>query len=127
MVEDVEADVKLLEAAMRHFGSPAVLHAEFDADSALSYLRSGGETDVILLDLKLPGMSGLELLERLKWSDSLKHIPVVVLSGSQDQSDVTESYRLHAAAFLRKPEDLDGYAELVRAFSNFWLKVALMP
>ena len=72
-------------------------------------------------------MGGLEVLQAMKADSTLCRIPVVVLSGSDDPLDVSESYRLQAAAYLKKPDSLEGYTKLIRTFGEFWLQVALLP
>lgn len=126
VVEDEPADRYLLEHAVRHHRLPIRLHAVIDGTQALALLSTSMRPDLILLDLAMPGMSGFETLAALKEDPSLCSIPVIVLSNSDDPRDVEESYRRHAAAFLSKPRDLEGYATLIQIFSDFWLRVALL-
>lgn len=80
--------------------------------------------DLILLDLNLPRKDGREVLEELKTDETLRHIPVVILTTSQADQDIHQSYRLHANAFVTKPVDLDQFFEVVRSLEHFWLQTA---
>lgn len=105
-----------------------------DGDEALAYLRreeryaGHPHPDMIFLDLHLPKKSGLQVLRELKSSDHLKLIPVVVVSGSEDPSEVREAYELHASCYVRKPNDLDEFLQFVRCCYDFWgLQVVFPP
>ena len=80
--------------------------------------------DLILLDLNLPGKDGREVLSEVKGSEDLKQIPVVILTGSQNEEDVGEAFAHNANAYLKKPADLDGLVEAVKLIETFWLSVA---
>lgn len=127
VVEDTPADLRLLQISFDSHNMPAQLHAVPSGTEALAFLEDNPRPDLVLLDLKMSGMSGHEVLASMKQDPRLSQIPVVVLSNSDDPGDVSESYRLQAAAFLQKPDSLEGYAQLVQAFSDFWLRVALLP
>jgi len=77
---------------------------------------------VILLDLKLPKMSGLEILRRLKGHEPTRVIPVVMLTSSQEESDILESYRLGVNSYLVKPVDYDEYFQVVEDLALYWLR-----
>ena len=126
VVEDDPADLMILQRAVERHGMPTRLHGVDSGEAALEILHSGRVFDLILLDLRMPGMSGLDLLKVLKLHPDLATIPVIVLTGAIDAAHVNESYRLAAAAVLEKPSSLDGYEELVRTFSDFWIRTALV-
>lgn len=136
IVEDSHEDFAIVERAL---GKAAVTNSIFrcrDGYDALDYLHHrGNHTDVdrsprpavILLDLNLPGMSGVELLETVKADDRFKEIPVVVLTTSADGSDVRHCYALGAAGYIKKPIHP---AMLVKAFQNFaayWFETVSLP
>lgn len=83
--------------------------------------------DLILLDLNMPGMSGLEVLKRLKTDDRFKTIPVVILSSSDDVGDIAKTYANHANCYVTKPTDLSQFVATVKVIENFWLTTAQLP
>jgi two-component system response regulator len=80
-----------------------------------------------VLDLNLPRKDGREVLADIKADDSLKRIPVVVLTTSQDEQDVLKSYNLHANCYITKPVDLDQFVRVVRSIEDFWLGIVVLP
>lgn len=104
-----------------------------DGDEALDYVYQRGEytdarqPDLILLDWNLPGTSGEEVLTELKDDQNRKHIPVIVLTGSQSERVIIQSYTNHANACITKPSDPDELIDAIRVFKKFWLTVARLP
>jgi two-component system response regulator len=107
-----------------------------DGVEALDYLFGTGRYErrdvrdfpsVVLLDLKLPKVDGLEVLRRIRADDLTKHIPVVVLTSSDDQRDVLESYRLGANSYVRKPVNFNQFKEAVRRIQFYWLRLNVSP
>jgi CheY-like chemotaxis protein len=104
-----------------------------DGVEALALLRRQGQyagaalPDLILLDLNLPKKSGREVLEEIKQDDTLRHIPVVILTTSQAERDILESYRLRANAYVSKPVDLEQFLQVVSAIEHFWLQIVRLP
>lgn len=125
IIEDSPADAQLLQQSLEEVGWPCKIHAAQDGDEALSALSalSGLEArpDLILLDWNLPRQSGLEVLRAIKAHPVFGYLPVIVLSGSESEEDVVSAYEEHAACFVLKPLDLDGYVDLARAMAGFWL------
>jgi two-component system, chemotaxis family, response regulator Rcp1 len=99
----------------------------------LSLLRRQGQhagaarPDLILLDLNLPKKDGRKVLAEIKGDDNLKRIPVVVLTTSEDEQDVLESYNLHANCYIVKPLDLDRFITVVKSIEDFWLRIVVLP
>jgi CheY-like chemotaxis protein len=129
LVEDDPGDVLMTKEAFEHYKLRNVLHVVTDGEQALQFLRrTGGYTDaprpgLILLDLNLPRLDGLEVLAELKADPVLKVIPVVILTTSQAQQDVLRSYALHANAYVSKPVDFDTFMEVIRQIDNFFVSV----
>lgn len=101
-----------------------------DGFEALRCLRERARPDLILLDLNLPKKSGrevLEVLEEIKSTDALQRIPVVVLTSSEADDDLSDVYRLHANCYLAKPVDLEEFMNVVRAIEQFWLGYVKLP
>jgi len=133
LVEDDEADVVIAREALRAGRLTTRLSVVRDGAEALAYLRredgfaDAGRPDLILLDLNLPRMSGHELLAEVKADESLRRIPVVVLSTSAAAQDVVRSYDLHANAYVSKPVDFDDYADVIRQIDDFFATVVQLP
>jgi two-component system, chemotaxis family, response regulator Rcp1 len=133
LVEDNPGDARLTREALRDAKVRNNLHVVPDGVEALAFLRRQGRyaeapsPDLILLDLNLPKKDGREVLEEIKQEDGLRHIPVVVLTTSQAEKDILESYRLQANAYVTKPVDLDQFLEVVKSIEQFWLQVVRLP
>jgi CheY-like chemotaxis protein len=129
LVEDDPGDVLMTREAFEHYKLRNVLHVVTDGEQALQFLRrTGGYADaprpgLILLDLNLPRLDGLEVLAELKADPVLKVIPVVILTTSQAQQDVLRSYALHANAYVSKPVDFETFMEVIRQIDNFFVTV----
>lgn len=98
-----------------------------DGFEALRCLREAPRPDLILLDLNLPKKSGREVLEEIKTTEALQRIPVVVLTSSEADDDLSDVYRLHANCYLAKPVDLEEFIKVVRAIEQFWLGFVKLP
>jgi len=133
LVEDSAGDVSLTREALRDAKVHNELHVVGDGIEALAYLRGEGQyagaatPDLVLLDLNLPRKDGREVLEEMKADDHLKRIPVVVLTTSSSESDIYESYQLHANAFVTKPVAYTDFLAAVRQLEGFWLEIVQLP
>ena len=129
LVEDNPGDVRLTKEALKDARVANNLHVTMDGVEALAFLRKQGKhgavprPDLILLDLNLPKKNGREVLEEIKEEEALRHIPVVILTTSQAEQDVVESYRLQANAYVTKPVDLDQFLKVVSSIEQFWLEI----
>lgn len=132
LVEDNPADILLTEEAFEEAHFPHRLHLAQDGVEALAFLRREGEhaqvprPDVILLDLNMPRMGGLELLDVLKVDPALRNIPVVVLTTSRAENDIWRSYNLHANAYIPKPVTISEFVDVIRSFENFWFSIVTL-
>jgi len=131
-VEDREMDVVLALDAFKQFDLNNHIHVVRNGQEALDYLFGEGEyadksssplPDLILLDLKLPGISGHEVLRKIKTTQSLWHIPVVILSSSKEEGDLALSYSSGANSYLVKPIRFEGFIEIVGLISEYWLSL----
>ena len=133
LVEDNPGDVRLAQEAFRDARVPCELVVARDGVEALELLGQvpgGAEQelpDLILLDLNLPRQDGREVLAALKGDPAWRHIPVVVLTSSEAESDVRQAYDLQANCYVVKPMDLDRFLALMRAIEEFWLMTAKLP
>ncbi len=136
LVEDNPSDVRLTRRALEqsHITNPLVV-AE-DGREALDYLFALGAHQgrdvkdlprVILLDLKLPRVDGLEVLRQLRADERTKRLPVVILTSSQEQRDIMAGYDLGANSYVRKPVDFTQFAEAVRTLGLYWLLLNEAP
>jgi CheY-like chemotaxis protein len=127
LVEDDPGDVLMTREAFEHYKLRNVLDVVTDGEQALQFLRRSGDyadaprPGLILLDLNLPRVDGLEVLAEIKADPVLKVIPVVILTTSQAQQDVLRSYALHANAYVSKPVDFEGFMEAIRQIDNFFV------
>jgi CheY-like chemotaxis protein len=133
LVEDSPGDVRLTQEALRDSKRVIHLHVAFDGIEAMAFLRREGgharapRPDLILLDLNLPRMDGREVLALIKANEKLRSIPVIILTTSEAEADITKSYELQANCFLSKPVQLDAFESLVRSVNEFWLTRAKLP
>ena len=128
LVEDNPADVRLTIEALKTAGVATQLHVARDGAEAIALLTRNTppplRPDLILLDLNLPKRHGREVLSEVKEHKALRHIPVIVLTTSQADQDILESYRLRANAVVTKPLDVDEFFTVIRAVEQFWLVAA---
>jgi len=133
LVEDNEGDARLTREAFKDGKLQNVLHHVRDGVEALAFLRREGayrsvpRPDLILLDLNLPRRDGREVLAEIKEDADLKRIPVVVLTTSNDERDILQSYNLHANCFITKPVRLDDFIQVVQSIEGFWLTIVRLP
>lgn len=135
-VEDDPNDVLLVDLAFRRAGAPFSLRVLPDGEQAIDYLADTQPSDsrsrnpvptLLLLDVKLPRRSGLEVLAWLRGRDDLRRIPVVMLTSSNQPSDVNRAYDLGANSYLVKPSALEELAEMMRKISHYWLEMNVNP
>ncbi|HET9870627.1 MAG TPA: response regulator [bacterium] len=128
LVEDDLADAKLTLEILKKSSLPIEVERVKDGVEALGYLRREGpyagvkRPDLILLDLNLPRLGGLEALDRIKQDPELEPIPVLILTCSQSDQDRLLAYESKANFFAVKPSDLEHFFEFVKYLENFWLK-----
>jgi CheY-like chemotaxis protein len=135
VVEDSESDIELLREALSDAEPDVALDVVRHGEDALSFLRREGEfsaaaaPDLVVLDLNLPRMGGFEVLRALREDvdPRLRRLPVVVFTTSATATDVDKAYDLHASSFVTKPTAFEHYLDTVRAFREFWLRVARLP
>jgi CheY-like chemotaxis protein len=135
LVEDDDRDVELTINALEEYNLANEVIVTRDGEEALDYLycrgkynaRSSDNPAVLLLDLKLPKVDGLEVLRQVKSDDDLKMIPVVVLTSSREEKDLVASYRLGVNAYVVKPVDFHEFVDAIKELGAFWGVVNVAP
>jgi CheY-like chemotaxis protein len=133
LVEDDAGDILMTREAFEHHKIRNPLHVVTDGEQALQFLRRTGafagvpRPGLILLDVNLPRLSGLEVLAELKQDPVLALIPVVMLTTSQAEEDILRSYKLHANAYVSKPVDFENFMTAIRQIDDFFLTLVQLP
>ena len=133
LVEDSPSDRALAMHALREARVSNELHSVVDGEAALAFLRRSGEfadaprPDLVILDLNLPKKDGREVLADLKDDPDLRAIPVIVLTTSAADEDITAMYDLQAAGYVTKPVAFGDFVAAVRGIEEFWLSLVRLP
>ncbi len=136
LVEDEETDVKLIRRALKKGGVVNEVQVVRDGQQALDYFFGKGQyadraqyplPGLVLLDLKLPKVGGLEVLEQIKAIEQLKRIPIVVLTSSADSKDINRAYDLGANSYLVKPVEFAAFCEVAAKIKLYWLLLNERP
>jgi CheY-like chemotaxis protein len=133
LVEDDEGDALMTREAFEFYKIRNTLHVVTDGEQALQFMHRRGRfadaprPGLILLDVNLPRVSGLEVLAELKQDPDLRVIPIVMLTTSQAEEDILRSYKLHANAYVSKPVDFEHFIEAIRQIDNFFMALVQLP
>lgn len=128
MVEDNEGDIILMQEALREARIANQVMVARDGQQALDLLQAeDSRPDLILLDINLPKVNGLEVLATIKKDASLQIIPVIILTTSSSDKDILASYANHANCFINKPVDLESFMEIIRSIESFWISIVRLP
>jgi CheY-like chemotaxis protein len=135
LAEDNENDIELTLTALAEHNLANEVVVVRDGEEALDYIykrgsyesRAGGDPAVVLLDLKMPKVDGLQVLRKIKSDENLKSVPVVMLTSSKEESDLVESYRLGANAYVVKPVAFEQFVRVVKQVGAFWAVVNEPP
>lgn len=135
LVEDNADDVDLTLRALRKNNIHSEVVIARDGQEALDYLLAEGEhggpvnpvPEVILLDLKLPRVDGIEVLRRLRCDPRTRFVPVVILTTSTEERDLARAYELGANSYVHKPVDYSQFTDATRALASYWLALNVMP
>jgi len=127
LVEDDLADQKLIKISLRNEKIANALYTVQTGEEGLDFLYRRGnysdgttQPDLILLDLNMPGMGGKEFLRRVKEDERLKQIPVVILTTSEAEKDIIDSYKLQASGYVHKPVTLEEFKEAMKKLEEYW-------
>lgn len=133
LIEDNPGDVRLAQEAFKEVKINVQLNVVMDGLEAINYLRKVGNyekvdtPDLVLLDLNLPKKDGREVLGDIKADPKLRSIPVVILTTSNAEQDILNSYNLHVNCYINKPVDFDQFFNIIQKIEDFWLQTAILP
>jgi CheY-like chemotaxis protein len=133
LVEDNPGDVRLTQEAFTELRVTNELHVVTNGAEALEFVRREGEyasappVDIVLLDLNLPKVDGIEVLKEIKSDPELKRLPVIVLTSSAAEEDVIRSYENYTNAYITKPVDPDEFVTVMRSLEEFWFTIVRTP
>ena len=133
LVEDNEGDIFLVTEALEEGKIVNKISVTKDGKDAIDFLEKKGKyqnaerPDLILLDINLPKKNGFEVLEHIKSQKNLKQIPVIMLTTSSSEKDISMSYKNHANCFITKPVDVENFLKVVYSIENFWISIVTLP
>ncbi|ELY68744.1 response regulator [Natrinema versiforme] len=133
LVEPNPGDARLFSESFEDANIASRIHTVTDGEAALDFVHQrkahseSPRPDMILLDFQLPDVDGADVLSELKSEETLRSIPVIVMTSSATEEDIARSYDLHANAYVQKPVEPDEFIELARSFENFWLTFVRLP
>jgi two-component system, chemotaxis family, response regulator Rcp1 len=133
LVEDSPSDAFIAKEALKRAGGTSNLHIAHDGVEALAFLRKQGDyfdaprPDIILLDLNMPRKDGREVLAEIKSDNKFKCIPVIVLTSSSAEQDISTAYELHANCYITKPTDFSKFKDMLKSIESFWFNNVTLP
>lgn len=131
LVDDDDGDIMLVQGALEEAGVELDLHVCHDGAEALAFLRqeppheSAPRPRMVLMDINMPRLNGLEALKAIREDEGLRGIPVIMLTTSSDNTDVMEAYGTYANAYVTKPVDLDSFNESLGTLARYWSKTVV--
>lgn len=132
-IEDDPLDVRLMQEAMSASSIPHEFTSASDGASGLARIRAGALAvppwcpNVVVCDLHMPGVNGHDFLRELKADSSLRHVPVIILSSTESEFEISLCYELHANSVVRKPSSFEELRAVAQCISEFWLATAVLP
>jgi two-component system, chemotaxis family, response regulator Rcp1 len=133
LVEDNDNDVELTRQGFRMSKLVIDLHHVQDGEECMAFLRKQGNyadapvPDIILLDLNMPRMDGREVLTEISRDESLRHLPVIILTTSQEEQEILKMYQLRCSSYIVKPVNFNQFLRAIQSFSDYWLTVVVLP
>lgn len=134
LVEDDPADQKLIKISLKNQLIANDIKVANNGEEALDYLHNikpndsdNPRPDLILLDLNMPGMGGKEFLRQIKLEENLKTIPVIILTTSESERDIFDSYKLQASGYIHKPVTLEEFKTIMEKIESYWFMVCKLP
>ena len=134
LVEDDPGDQKLIMVSLRNQKLATGVHIAGSGEEAMEFLYQRGKyshgtsrPDLILLDLNMPGMGGKEFLRQIKGDEKMKSIPVIILTSSDSDDDIIDTYNLHASGYVKKPVKLEDFKRVMKQINEYWFVICRLP
>ena len=134
LVEDDPGDQKLITVSLRNQKIANEVYIASSGEEAIEFLYQRGKysdgaplPDLILLDLNMPGMGGKEFLRQMKEDEKMRLIPVIILTSSDSDDDILDTYNLHASGYIKKPIKLEDFKRVVKAINEYWFLICRRP
>ena len=134
LVEDDPGDQKLITVSLKNQKIGNEVYTADSGEEAMDFLYQRGkysdcalQPDLILLDLNMPGMGGKEFLRRIKEDEKMKSIPVIILTSSDSDDDIIDTYNLHACGYVKKPVKLEDFKRVVKQIKEYWFVLCRLP
>ena len=134
LVEDDPGDQKLITVSLRNQKLGNEVRIAGSGEEAMDFLYQRGKyshetsrPDLILLDLNMPGMGGKEFLRRIKEDEKMKTIPVIILTSSDSDDDIIDTYNLHASGYVKKPVKLEDFKRVMKQINEYWFVICRLP
>ena len=134
LVEDDPGDQKLITVSLKNQKIGNEVYTADSGEEAMDFLYQRGKyshgtsrPDLILLDLNMPGMGGKEFLRRIKGDEKMKSIPVIILTSSDSDDDIIDTYNLHACGYVKKPVKLEDFKRVVKQIKEYWFVLCRLP
>ena len=134
LVEDDPGDQKLITVSLKNQKIGNEVYTADSGEEAMDFLYQRGKyshgtsrPDLILLDLNMPGMGGKEFLRRIKEDEKMKSIPVIILTSSDSDDDIIDTYNLHACGYVKKPVKLEDFKRVVKQIKEYWFVLCRLP
>jgi len=134
LVEDDPGDQKLITVSLKNQKIGNEVHIAGSGEEAMDFLYRRGKynhetsrPDLILLDLNMPGMGGKEFLRQIKEDEKMRMIPVVILTSSDSDEDILDTYNLHACGYIKKPVKLEDFKRVVKEINEYWFVICRPP
>ncbi len=134
LVEDDPGDQKLITVSLKNQKIGNEVYTADSGEEAMDFLYQRGKyshgtsrPDLILLDLNMPGMGGKEFLRRIKEDEKMKSIPVIILTSSDSDGDIIDTYNLHASGYVKKPVKLEDFKRVMKQINEYWFVICRLP
>lgn len=133
LIEDNSGDNKLTTEVFMKAAVPNKVHVVTNGADAMKFLKQDGKfqesvrPNIIFLDLNIPKKDGREILKEIKADPDLKYIPIIVLTTSESEQDIKNTYEHYANAYITKPIDLDEFIKVIKSIEEYWLKTVELP
>ena len=134
LVEDDPGDQKLINVSLKDQKIGTEVYTADSGEEAMDFLYQRGkysdcapQPDLILLDLNMPGMGGKEFLRRIKEDEKMKSIPVIILTSSDSDDDILDTYNLHASGYVKKPVKLEDFKRVMKQINEYWFVICRLP